>query len=235
MRFLHYTVLLMLTCLGHLEAIAQYKGGAGDGFATSDIIFKVLPVDYLYFNAKYHSTFRSGDLTWATAKEWENDRFEIERSINDIKSWETIGQVTGAGYSDKPVEYAYQDMKLPLAGGTIFYRLKQFDFDGDYGYSDVKAIQVEPTEGLTYWRVYPNPSNGSSINLEMLDTGTYQDEKISVRIVSVTGQYDTFEGDSPTSLSAQLAAILRSKTAGVYTLEISWGIKREYHKVILRR
>lgn len=197
--------------------------------------FRILPVEFLYFKADYNSFMRSGDLSWATAKEWENDRFEIERSVNDVKSWETIGQVTGAGYSDEPVEYAYQDINLPLTGGNIFYRLKQFDFSGDFSYSDTKAIRLDVMAGATYWRVYPNPTTGDPINLEMLDTGSYQDEKITVRIVSVTGQYDSIEGTSPTQLSAQLSDILRNKKAGIYTLEINWGIKREYHKVILRR
>ena len=211
----------------------------GDGFPGVIYIrypnYRILPVEYLYFNAKYNPGFRSGDLTWATAKEWENDRFEIERSVNDVKSWETIGQVTGAGYSDQPVEYAYQDMKLPLAGGNIFYRLKQFDFDGDSTYSDTKAIQVEAMPGTTYWRVFPNPTTGDPINLEMLDTGVYNDEEITVRVISATGQFEIIQVSSPAVLSSQLSNMLRGKAAGIYTIEISWSSFREYHKVILRR
>ncbi|WP_198673006.1 beta strand repeat-containing protein [Algoriphagus litoralis] len=197
--------------------------------------FRILPIEYLYFNAKYNPVFRSGDLTWATAQEWENDRFEIERSVNDVKSWETIGEMAGAGYSDKPTEYTYQDLKLPLAGGTIFYRLKQVDFDGDSIYSDTKAIKVEPMEGATFWRVYPNPTTGDPINLEMLDTGVYNDEEITVRVISATGQFESLKGTSAVLLSSQLSNILRGKAAGIYTVEISWSTFKEYHKVILRR
>jgi hypothetical protein len=197
--------------------------------------FRILPLEYLYFNAKYNSSLRSGDLNWATAKEWENDRFEIERSINDVISWETIGEVAGAGYSDKSVAYAYQDMKLPLTGGNIFYRLKQFSFDGDFFYSDTRSIKIEPITGTTHWRVFPNPTTGDPINLEMLDNGAYQDEEITVRVISATGIFDIIVGYSSKQLSAQLAGILRGKAAGVYTIGISWGNKQEYHKVILRR
>ncbi len=219
-------------------------GGAGasrggDGFPGVVYIrypnFRILPLEYLYFNVKHNPTLRSGDLTWATAKEWENDRFDIERSVNDVKSWETIGMVQGAGYSDKPVDYAYQDLKLPLSGGTIFYRLKQFDFDGEYTYSDTKAIQIEPISGLTYWRIYPNPTTGDPINLEMLDTGAYNDEQIAVRVIAATGQFDVLEGENPRELSLRLSDILRTKAAGVYTIEISWGANKEYHKIILKR
>ncbi len=215
------------------------RTGGSNGFQGVIYIrypnFRILPVDYLYFNAKYNPEFRSGDLTWATAKEWENDRFEIERSVNDVKSWETIGEVTGAGYSDGPSDYFYQDMKLPLAGGTIFYRLKQFDFDGDSTYSETRAIKVEPMAGVTFWRVFPNPTTGDPINLEMIDSGVYNDEKITVRVISATGVFDVIEGESARQLSLQLSDMLRGKAAGIYTVEISWGIFKEYHKVILRR
>ncbi len=211
-------------------------GNGGSGIVIiRTVILRILPVEFLYFKAEFNSFMRSGDLSWATAKEWENDRFEIERSVNDVKSWETIGQVTGAGYSDTPMEYIYQDMKLPLAGGNIFYRLKQFDFSGQFSYSDTKAIRVAPMSGTTYWKVYPNPTTGDPINLELLDKKTYRDEKITVRVVSVSGQYEVIQSDSPELLSTRLSEILRGKAAGIYTVEISWGAQREYHKVILRR
>src|SRR5690606_25090634 len=85
---------------------AGRAGGSG-GFTGVVYIrypnYRILAVEYLYFNAKYNSLMRSGDLTWATAKEWENDRFVIERSVNDVKKWETIGEIPGAGYTEAEV------------------------------------------------------------------------------------------------------------------------------------
>ncbi|MFN3999119.1 glycine-rich domain-containing protein [Algoriphagus sp.] len=197
--------------------------------------FRILPIEYLYFNASYNSLMRSGDLTWATAKEWENDRFEIERSINSITDWETIGESAGAGFSDQPKEYKYQDIKLPLAGGNIFYRLKQFDLMGETTYSETKAIRVDPMAGTSYWRVYPNPTTGDPINLELLNTSSFNDEKITVKVISATGIFEIIQSKSAKHLSLQLSDILRSKAAGIYTIEISWANSKEYHKVILRR
>jgi hypothetical protein len=197
--------------------------------------YRILPVEYLNFDAKYNPTFRSGDLTWTTAKEWENDRFDIERSVNTVKDWVTIGHVKGAGYSDTPLDYAYQDFNLPLAGGTIFYRLKQHSYNGDSSYSDTKAIRVEAMRGTSYWRVYPNPTTGNPINLELINGGIYNDEVVTVRIIAATGQYDVVESVAGSSLNTLVSERLRNKAAGLYTLEINWGIYREYHKVILRR
>ncbi|WP_075349019.1 PKD-like domain-containing protein [Algoriphagus marinus] len=197
--------------------------------------FRILPVELSYFKALYNSPLRSGDLSWATTKEWENDRFEVERSVNNVKTWEKIGEVKGAGYSDGTIEYDFRDSELPLAGGNIFYRLKQINFDGESTYSDTKSIKVEAVPGTTSWRVFPNPTTGDPINLEMLDAGAYNDEKIIVRVISSTGVFEIIEGESTVKLSIQLSDILRDKAAGVYTIEIAWGDWKEYLKVILMR
>jgi hypothetical protein len=219
-------------------------GGAGatrGGNGASGVVyirypnFRILPVEYLYFEAEYNTSLRSGDLSWATAKEWENDRFEIERSVDNVRDWEKIGEVAGAGYSDGLVEYFYQDRKLPLAGGDIFYRLKQVDFDGDSTYSDTKAIQVEPMPGTTYWRVYPNPTSGDPFQIELLNPEGYQDEEITLRVIAPTGIFKVIEVEDIRTMGAQVSDWFHTQAAGVYTLEIAWGSNREYHKVILRR
>uniref|UniRef100_UPI003FA3AF29 glycine-rich domain-containing protein n=1 Tax=Algoriphagus sp. PAP.12 TaxID=2996678 RepID=UPI003FA3AF29 len=229
---------------GGIPTTAGSGGGAGadnGGPGASGVVFirypnyRILSVEYLYFEAEYNNALRSGDLTWATAKEWENDRFEIERSVNNVTDWEKIGEVAGAGYSDGPVEYFYQDLKLPLAGGDIFYRLKQVDFDGDSTYSDTKAIQVDPMSGTTHWRVYPNPTTGDSFSIEILDPSAYRDEAITLRVIAPTGQFEIFLVDDIRSMGTQVSDWFRKQAAGVYTIEIAWGDKREYHKVILRR
>ena len=197
--------------------------------------FRILPVDYLYFNAVYNSMTRSGDLTWATAKEWENDRFEIERSVNTVKDWETIGEIQGAGFSDKPINYAYQDLKLPLAGGNIFYRLKQLNFAGDSTFSDTKAIKVEALPGTSFWRVYPNPTSGTPFNIEWMNKMSFEDEKITLRAIAPTGQFQVFQVEDIPGMGSLISEWFKTKAAGIYTIEIAWGEKREYHKVILKR
>ena len=209
-------------------------GGSGKVFIYYPV-FRILPVEFLSFTATYQSDTRSGLLNWATAKEWENEGFDIQRSVNNVRDWETIGQVQGAGYSDKRMDYAYQDLKLPLTGGNIFYRLKQRDYDGDSSYSDTKSIQVEKMPGTSYWRVFPNPTSGDPINLELLDSGIYRDEPVIVRIISASGHFDVVESRGGPSLSVLVSHVLKGKATGVYTIEISWNIYREYHKIILSR
>jgi hypothetical protein len=104
--------------------------------------FRILEVEYLYFDVKYNSENRTDVLSWATSNEWENSHFEIERSINGVTAWTKIGQVQGQGYSELPTEYSYTDTKLPAFGGVVYYRLKQVDFDESFSYSVTKSIKV---------------------------------------------------------------------------------------------
>lgn len=196
---------------------------------------RILPVSYAYFEATFNEFLRAGILVWATSKEWENDRFEIERAINNADEWVTIGQLSGAGYSDKPVEYEYRDTNLPLNGGNVFYRLKQIDFDADYEYSEIRTIQIAPLFGNNSWRIFPNPTSGKFFNIELLDSSNYQDEPISLRIISPTGKFEVFRVTDRRYLGSRASDYFRGKAAGIYTIEISWGVNREYHKVVLRR
>jgi len=109
------------------------------------------------------------------------------------------------------------------------------DFDGTFAYSVTRAIQVNPLDGSTSWLVYPNPTTGYPFEIGLLDSGVYRDEPITVRIISSTGTFDVIESTAINSISRQVSDWLQSHPSGVYTLEIIWGIRREYHKVILRK
>lgn len=196
---------------------------------------RVLSVVFVEFAVKFIATQRISQILWSTSNEWENSHFEIERSVNQLKDWETIGQVSGAGYSDRPIDYSYRDLQLPLHGGTVFYRVKQWDLDGDFSYSDILSIQVEKMQDISNWRIFPNPTTGDLFNLELLDRGTYQDEPLTLRIISSIGQVDVIRSKTGSLLNTRISDLLKNKTSGVYTLEISWGTQLEYHKVVLTR
>jgi len=79
-------------------------------------------------------------LEWATASEFNNDYFNVERSINGF-NWETIGTVDGAGQSTQTLYYTLRDAQpyFPIC----YYRLKQVDYDGAYTYSEIVSIENE--------------------------------------------------------------------------------------------
>ncbi len=100
-----------------------------------------LPVDLVSFEGK--SNGKSTHLTWQTASEINNEKFEIERS-KDGYSYEKIGTEKGVGNSHDFNDYEYEDT-TPNAGAN-YYRLKQVDFDGRYEYSPTISVRMKDTK-----------------------------------------------------------------------------------------
>ena len=115
-----------------------------------------LPVKLIRFSAAYH---RGGNiLTWATASEINNDYFTLERSYDGI-NFVAFKTIKGAGNSSSPIQYADSD---PLSHQkTVYYRLKQSDYDGTFTYSGIVSVPPENNATLIT-SIYPNPSSGNT-------------------------------------------------------------------------
>ena len=208
------------------------NGGSGIVIIRSQV-YRILPVEFLSFSVTYQSQNRTALLDWSTAQEWENSHFEIERAVNSVKTWETIGRVEGNGYSDIPVEYSFTDTELPIAGGNIFYKLKQVDYSGKFSYSKTKAIQIVATEGNSAWIAYPNPSQlGSEIRIELLQPKQHQDEPISISLINMLGEGESKVLTSPEEVSRMVSEWMRYKNAGLYILDIRWGNNSQQIKLL---
>lgn len=208
------------------------RGGNGVVYIYYDV-FRILSVEYQDFTAKYDPQNRSGELKWATTKEWENSHFEIERAVNDIKTWTKIGEVNGAGNSDAPVDYSFTDSNLPAAGGNIFYRLKQVNLSGTSEYSVTRSIQVNPIKGNTAWISYPNPSDlKAPVTVAMIDNTGYTDGTIQVRISDIRGIFSSYSVSSPDAVSNVVNSHLENARPGMYIVQLIWGSQSEQLKLI---
>lgn len=111
-----------------------------------------LPVELLAFDVEKISD-RRVDVFWSTASEQNSDYFEVQRSA-DITNWETVKEVKAMGTTYSTTNYSVQDDN-PLYG-TSYYRLKQFDLNGDYELSEVRL--VSNIQGQNDIILYPNPT-----------------------------------------------------------------------------
>ncbi|WP_210488358.1 YDG domain-containing protein [Rufibacter aurantiacus] len=116
-----------------------------------------LPVTLTSFEGKQTKN-SSVYLSWTTATEKDNDYFQVERS-QDGKSFAIIGKVNGNGTTNEKQEYSFTDAAAPA--GTVYYRLKQVDFDGKFEYSKVIAVKADgKASALASLEAYPNPTPG---------------------------------------------------------------------------
>lgn len=97
------------------------------------------------------------DVSWATASELNNDYFEVMRSV-DANFWESIAQIDGAGTSDEINTYQFRDA-VPFQG-TVFYQIKQVDFNGSFSFSEVMEVEVGFEDPLQLVP-FPNPASGT--------------------------------------------------------------------------
>jgi hypothetical protein len=211
------------------------SGGSG-GHGVVYIIyqnFNILPVEYIFIKAEYQPDDRKVDVKWATSKEWENSHFEVQRAYQNTKNWENIGRVEGQGYSDGPVHYKFEDKKLPLTGGRVFYRLRQVDFSGKFDISKVIGVSIPAlqfTSGV--WRVYPNPTDGETFRVSLIDRSQYDDEVLNYRLLHPMIFTAPVTVSSEEEMNAGIEALVRKMPKGVFVVEIQWGRKVEHIKVM---
>ncbi len=136
--------------------VVDGNGGAESPFYISgtlgDFDAGPLPVTLLSFTASLING--NTNLKWVTETELNNKVFIIERSTNG-RTWESIKEVSGAGTSYIRNNYFQIDENTP--SGTVYYRIKQVDFDGSYSYSGIQIVRNNKSRVIN---VLPNPSNG---------------------------------------------------------------------------
>lgn len=114
------------------------------------------PVELMSFTASVQKN--KVELRWKTASEKNNHGFEIERKLTSTGSrWKQIGFVKGFGTTAEPQVYSFVD-KIQTAG-TVSYRLKQIDRDGNFTYSTVQQVDLSRPKTFALSQNYPNPFN----------------------------------------------------------------------------
>jgi hypothetical protein len=103
-----------------------------------------VPVGIYYLTQKFPKHEDGIHLAWSTAAEINNEKFEVERSI-DGEHFEYAGTIKGKGNSVKISNYRFID---PInSNNEWFYRIKQIDFDGKFEYSrTIKSLALQQKE-----------------------------------------------------------------------------------------
>ena len=156
-----------------------------------------LPITLLSFDAekKIDVVF----LSWTTLSEINNDYFTIEKT-KDGKNYSEVGKVKGAGNANEQLDYRLID-ETPY-NGLSYYRLKQTDFNGDFSYSELRAVEFNLPNLLEESNVYPNPTNGEQLFFRLyskekgeleLSIRTMDGQLINTRLIILDGYETNYE------------------------------------------
>lgn len=104
--------------------------GVGDDAYLDDILITEtppisLPITLLYFKAENVEYYNR--IEWSTASETNNDYFLLEKTKDGL-DFSIVCTVAGSGNSSSQRFYEANDVFI--TDGIVYYKLKQFDYDG---------------------------------------------------------------------------------------------------------
>lgn len=186
-----------------------------------------VPVELSYFGAQVLD--RDVVVRWGTETESQNEGFYVERSF-DGRSFESLGFIAGAGNSQAPIDYTFADKTaLQLAtSATVYYRLKQVDFDGAFAYTELVTIGLEPGQVFALNQVLALPGQVS------VQYFVPQDQPVTIALFDMRGnqifqvQEEAFGGYHQRTLQTP------QLTAGVYFIRLSNGVQTLTEKFFYR-
>ena len=157
-------------------------------------------------------------LYWTTASEINNNYFAVERSA-DGNSFEEIGQVKGNGTSVIIHNYSLLDAS-PL-GGIAYYRLAQYDYNGNVNYSKIISTS---TENKVEVIVAPNPFTNAT---SLIVSGAPQ-LPVQIKVLDLTGKI-MYSGTYNSNEGITFGSSLNS---GLYLLQIQISEQVYVQKII---
>ena len=173
-----------------------------------------VPVELVSFSAVQHENRIL--LTWITATETNNFGFAIERKISD--KWEEIGFVEGVGTTTEMQYYSFEDNILELVvNDKIIYRLKQFDLDGTYYFSDEIEVKIVQLTNYFLYQNFPNPFNPTTTISFDLPVNSY----VKLKILNSIGEQVTKLADGEYAAGThQVNFNARNLSSGLYIYRI---------------
>jgi PKD repeat protein len=196
-----------------------------DDFEILGPVNTPLPVQLVSFTGKAKESFN--ELTWSTSAELNNDRFEVERSVNGY-DFETIGTVKGKGTTSANSVYYFSDKNI--GDRNYYYRLKQVDFDGKSAYSGIILIKRFSDKASDIDVLFPNPFSNT---LNIVFAASVKEE-VKAELYDLTGKIVYEFSALPDNILLQLDLSNTTLRQGTYLLKITSGNFTEVKRVLKR-
>ncbi|RNI29326.1 T9SS C-terminal target domain-containing protein [Rufibacter latericius] len=180
---------------------------------------------------RFEGVSRNGavELAWSTASEINNDRFEIERSANG-KDFKKVGEVKGNGNSSALIDYAYTDRTA--ASGTLYYRLRQVDFDNAFEYSKVIAVSHNAgSASQAAINVFPNPVTSGVVGIRFAEQ---VQGAATIRLSDLSGKVLHSQDWSSVDSQVDMNLTGLNLRAGIYMLSVTANGRSTTQRIVVR-
>ncbi len=212
-------------------ALGQYDGltytltatdalGCTTTYDSDPVVCYKTPIELLTFHGK--ATNQGNLLQWATGSEYENDYFQLERSMDGIQ-FITIKTIDGAGTSNHQSDYQYMDAQPQEIN---YYRLKWVDYNGNTSTSEIIKIENNK-EQLSIQNVYPVPASDEVI-IELL--GLMDELQLQLQLYDVAGKQVNIP--SPSINNNTVHINISTLPNGVYFIRLSRDNQVLHHRFI---
>ena len=222
--FIAHSGAISMGTTGNVEGRLFSTGGAvsvyADSVALPQSYNTTVPVKLTSFTAACNQ--QTIKVNWSTASEINNKHFLLENSAN-LNNWKTIATISGAGTSSLVSNYNFS---YPVANKEAnYFRLTQFDFDGNYKQSAIINVQACASKGREDLIIFPNPSAGK-INL------LFDGDKSKIKLTTVFNAlgkkiFENYGYQSTIDLSTALP--------GVYYIKLQTSTTTINKEVVIKR
>ncbi|MEO0473751.1 MAG: hypothetical protein AAF206_29330, partial [Bacteroidota bacterium] len=184
-----------LTTIAEQEIIFSHAFGGihdqGNDFGIAN--GGVFPVEWLSFELQ--KVGLDVEVAFSTAQESNSDYFVIQRSIDpiDFAAATDLAALDAAGTSNTTQRYDFTDQEaLRSPHAVLYYRIKQVDTDGQFAYSQVQSVQLDPPPFRV--KLYTNSHGTTSVQILAVS----QTQLMTVSLLDLAGREvfsSSFQGE----------------------------------------
>lgn len=182
-----------------------------------------LPVELIMFSAECFSNYV--ELNWQTASESNASYFNLEKSDDGV-AWYVIQTVDAQGNSTDLTTYDTRDFN-PLKK-TAYYRLVQYDFNGDFEVFNAQSVEPCIDDELII-EVFNLTSGQYQIKIQSNKKQLFEVDLFTIggKKVTKTETIEVVKGDNVFIYDKNYLSI------GLYMLLISNDVEKSTHKVMI--
>jgi len=162
---------------------------------------------------------------WLTTHEPAGSRFFVERQ-EQSGSFQTIGRVEAT--IDGQLSHLYSFAEPLAESGSRIYRIRLELPDGSVQYS-TPLVLATPDELLPKPLVFPNPSDGTSLTVQLPRSGTWTLMLTDANGRTVWQQAPEVRADQP-----QIVSLPPGLADGLYILYCQWNNQRYSQRLLIR-